>query len=74
MTRSEVFDTVNKVGFDAIYSIPKGDGTMKEIREPAKLSGRRLDFPVVVTNSGRSAEISWNLAERLATTQTVCYI
>jgi hypothetical protein len=69
MSHEQIIEKVNKLGFFATYTSVNGTVT-----EKAKLSGAKLDFPIVYTESGRHEEISWNLAERLATTQLTVFI
>lgn len=61
MTRSEILEAANKRGF-----------TIEGITGRAVVSGAALDFPRVhsTTIRGVDFEISWALAERLATGKT----
>jgi len=69
MSHEQIIEKANKLGFFVTYT--SFEGTVKE---KGKLSGAKLDFPIVHTESGRHEEISWNLAERLATTQLTVFI
>lgn len=60
LTRNLIVEQANQRGF--VLVVGEND------ERPARLSGSRLDFPIVRTRDGEvECQISWDLAERLAT-------
>lgn len=65
-SRVDILSTVNERAQTEHITV-QGQGWTDEVRS---LSGTRLEHPVVYTRDDRRFEISWALAERLATSQS----
>lgn len=62
MTKDEIIDKANEREFTL---------TLGDVKHKAKMAGKKLDYPIVyVLGNGIEAEISWNLAERIARGET----
>jgi hypothetical protein len=67
MTHEEIINAANEKGF--CIEISTHPRARKKISLPAKLAGSKLNFPIA--HAGHlQMEISWQLAERIATGQT----